>query len=197
MAKRAQINPEVHARIKAPKRFTIVDKGEEAPKRLRGGQTLYHQCFLEMVYKLSLLACSDEDLARIFEVERGTLQDWYKTKDGFADAVQAGRDIADANVAHSLYKRAIGYSHPDVKIFYDKDTGNVVEVPFTRRYPPDTTAAALWLRNRRKGDWFQAPPPPNGDELPPPTIVYSPVTVRVQNVTPDPPKPSMVTIDVD
>lgn len=197
MGKRAQINPDVYAHLATPKRFTIVEKGGEPPKRLRGGQTVWHESFLELVYKLCLMSCTDEDLARIFEVKRDTLARWYREKEGFADAVQAGRDIADANVAHSLYKRAVGYSHPDVKIFYDKDTGSVVEVPFTRRYPPDTAAAGLWLRNRRHGDWFQAPPPqdPN-NEVQAPTIVYQPVTV-VQNVTPTPPKPSMVTIDVE
>ena len=197
MGKRAQINPDVHARMAAPKRFTIIEKGGEGPKGPVGRPTVYHEAFLELVYKLCLMSCTDDDLARIFEIKRSTLQNWYTEKEGFADAVQAGRDVADANVAYSLYKRAVGYSHPDVKIFYDKDTGNVVEVPFTKRYPPDTAAAAMWLRNRRKLDWVHTPQPQApGDEAQAPTIIYQPVTV-VQNVTPTPPKPNMVAIDIE
>jgi len=197
--KRAKINPDIHARMRNPTRVIIVDKGKAGPPPTsgRGRQSLYHEAFLELVYKLCLMSCTDEDLARIFEVKRETVDDWYRTKDGFRDAVEAGRDIADANVAHSLYKRACGYSHPDVKIFYDKDTGNVVEVPYTRRYPPDTGAAALWLRARRSAEWFKPlPAPDHSEDMPAPTIIYNPVTL-VQNVTPTPPKPNLVPIDVE
>jgi len=33
------------------------------------------------------------------------------------------------------------------------DDGGVVQVPYEIEYPPDTQAASLWLRNRRKQDW--------------------------------------------
>ena len=33
------------------------------------------------------------------------------------------------------------------------DDGGVVQVPYEIEYPPDTQAASLWLRNRRKRDW--------------------------------------------
>jgi len=54
-------------------------------------------------------------------------------------------------VARSLYQRAIGYSHEDVDIrVVDKE---IVKTKIVKHYPPDVTAASLWLRNRRPDLW--------------------------------------------
>ena len=45
------------------------------------------------------------------------------------------------------YHRAMGYSHPEEKIFCSKD-GEVTRVMTTRHYPPDTTAFIYWTKNR-------------------------------------------------
>jgi hypothetical protein len=50
------------------------------------------------------------------------------------------------------HERACGYSHGAVKI-YRADDGWVIKVPCTVEYPPDTTAASLWLRNRQPRLW--------------------------------------------
>jgi hypothetical protein len=55
-------------------------------------------------------------------------------------------------VAESLLHRAKGYSHDAVKIFNDRETG-VTQVPYIERYPPDTTAAIFWLKNRQPAIW--------------------------------------------
>ena len=58
---------------------------------------------------------------------------------------------ADADVAASLYHRAMGYSHPEDKIFLHE--GKVVRAQTTRHYPPDTGAAMAWLKNRQGLYW--------------------------------------------
>ena len=45
----------------------------------------------------------------------------------------------------------MGYSHEAVKIF--NDGGQPLIVPYTEHYPPDTTAAIFWLKNRRPEQW--------------------------------------------
>jgi hypothetical protein len=62
-----------------------------------------------------------------------------------------GRDIADANVGKSLYDRAMGYSHPEDKIFVHN--GETIIVPTTKHYPPDTASAIFWLKNRQPAKW--------------------------------------------
>jgi hypothetical protein len=65
--------------------------------------------------------------------------------------VQDGRDVADADVAHSLHQQAKGFTHPDVKILQIE--GEAQEVPYNRYFPPDRQAAIFWLRNRRRKQW--------------------------------------------
>jgi hypothetical protein len=60
---------------------------------------------------------------------------------------------ADAEVAERLYRRALGYEHSSVKIFADPKTGAQLVVPYTERFPPDTTACITWLKNRRPDLW--------------------------------------------
>ena len=49
------------------------------------------------------------------------------------------------NVILKLYERAVGYSHPAVKIFNDKYAG-IVQADYTEHYPPDTAAAKLFVQ---------------------------------------------------
>lgn len=50
-----------------------------------------------------------------------------------------------------LYQRATGFSHPEEKVFLYYGKPKVV--PTTRHYPPDTTTAIFWLKNRDKENW--------------------------------------------
>ena len=51
----------------------------------------------------------------------------------------------------SLFARANGYEHDEVDIrVVDKE---IVQTPIRKYYPPDTTAAIFWLKNRRPDQW--------------------------------------------
>jgi|GEM_PF-3458004 len=57
--------------------------------------------------------------------------------------------ILTPDVMLKLYQRATGYSHEAVKILTVSVTGvgsHVEEIPYTEHYPPDATAAKLWLQ---------------------------------------------------
>lgn len=58
---------------------------------------------------------------------------------------------ADAVIAQKLFHRAKGYEHPEDKIF--NDSGKPLVVPTVKHYPPDTTAAIFWLKNRQPKKW--------------------------------------------
>ena len=105
----------------------------------------------DLARKFCMLGATDDDLARLLEVPRETIDAWLADGPGFAAAVKAGREVADATVAERLYARAVGYSHPAVKIF--QSGGEPLEVPYTEHYPPDIQACIFWLRNRRRRDW--------------------------------------------
>jgi hypothetical protein len=104
----------------------------------------------DLARKFCMLGATDDDLARLLEAPRGTIDAWLAQVPEFAAAVKAGRDAADATVAERLYARAIGYSHEAEKIFNNK--GEIVREPYTEHYPPDVSACIFWLRNRR-AEW--------------------------------------------
>jgi hypothetical protein len=105
----------------------------------------------DLARKFCMLGATNEDLARLLEVPRETVDAWLADVPEFAAAVKAGREIADATVAERLYARAIGYSHPAVKVF--QSGGEPLKVDYTEHYPPDVQACLFWLRNRRRQDW--------------------------------------------
>jgi hypothetical protein len=119
----------------------------------RGRPSLYRTEFAEVGYKLALLGLTDADMATFFEVDERTVNRWKIDHPQFCQSITRGKVIADAEVAASLYRRAIGYSHPAVKIFMPAGATEPVYAPYMEHVPPDTQAASLWLRNRRPGEW--------------------------------------------
>jgi len=117
----------------------------------RGRPTIFKPEYSDLARKFCMLGATNDDLARLLEVAGGTIDNWIADIPAFSTAVKEGRELADANVAERLYARALGYSHPAVKIM--QSGGEPLEVPYTEHYPPDTAACVFWLRNRRRQDW--------------------------------------------
>ena len=90
-------------------------------------------------------------LADFFNVTEQTINNWKLAREGFFESLKKGKLLADAKVASALYHRALGYEHEEDKIFQFE--GEPVIVPTIKHYPPDTTAAIFWLKNRRPSAW--------------------------------------------
>lgn len=112
----------------------------------------YDPSFAEQAAKLCRLGATDKDLADFFGVSESTLNLWKTEHPELSESLKEAKAAADAQVERRLYERACGYSHPAIKIFCNKDTG-VTEVSYTEHYPPDTTAAIFWLKNRKPSEW--------------------------------------------
>lgn len=116
-----------------------------------GRPTLYSEDHPKQAFKLCLLGATDKDLAEFFEVAESTINNWKHEHPEFLESIKRGKTQADAEVGTRLYERALGYSHPEEKIFQYE--GQPVRVNTTKHYPPDTTAAIFWLKNRQKEHW--------------------------------------------
>ena len=116
-----------------------------------GRPSKYRDEFADQAKKLCLLGATDEELASFFEVSRATISTWKIQHPAFLDALKAGKELADATIADSLYQRAKGYSHPDVHI--SNYQGVITVTPITKHYPPDPTSMIFWLKNRRPDLW--------------------------------------------
>ena len=116
-----------------------------------GRPTLYKEVYAEQAFRLCLLGATDEELADFFHIQVSTLNKWKKAHPDFVESIKKGKVEADSNVAESLYKRALGYSHPDVHI--SNFQGEITVTDITKHYPPDTGAAFIWLKNRQPDKW--------------------------------------------
>lgn len=107
--------------------------------------------FVEQARKLCLLGATDKELADFFEVDERTINRWKHDSPPFCQALKAGKEEADERVERSLYHRAIGYKHEATKFF--QAGCEILSREYVEHYPPDTTAAIFWLKNRRTDRW--------------------------------------------
>lgn len=107
--------------------------------------------YVAQAEKLCRLGATDMEIADFFEVEVRTLYRWKSENSEFCQALKAGKDEADDRVERSLYARANGYEHDEVDIRVVANA--IVQTPIRKYYPPDTTAAIFWLKNRRQKEW--------------------------------------------
>ena len=113
--------------------------------------TKFKQEFIAQAEKLCKLGATDMELADFFEVDVRTLQRWKCESEAFCHSIKAAKEIADDRVERSLFARANGYEHDEVDIRVVANA--IVQTPIRKYYPPDTTAAIFWLKNRKPKEW--------------------------------------------
>jgi hypothetical protein len=113
--------------------------------------TKYKPEYCEQAEKLCRLGATDIEIADFFDVEVRTLYRWKGEHEQFCQALKAGKEISDERVERSLFARANGYEHDEVDIRVV--SGAIVQTPIRKYYPPDTTAAIFWLKNRKPAEW--------------------------------------------
>lgn len=118
--------------------------------RNTGRPSQYLPEFAALAKNYCLLGADDAKLGELFEVSVRTINRWKAFPD-FAAALRQGKDAADAEVAVALYRRATGYSHPDVHV--SNFQGEITVTNIVKHYPPDTNAATWWLKNRQPKQW--------------------------------------------
>lgn len=116
-----------------------------------GRPSKYKPEFAGQAEKLCKLGATDAEMADFFQVTISTISLWKVKHSEFSDALKLGKEVADRRVEEALYNRALGYSHEDTDIRVVD--GAIMETPMIKHYPPDTTAAIFWLKNRRPDEW--------------------------------------------
>lgn len=97
------------------------------------------------------LGATDIEVADMLDVSVRTLHYWKAQRPELVAAMKTGKAASDDRVERSLFSRATGYEHDEVDIRVVKD--RIVKTPIRKFYPPDTTAAIFWLKNRKPAEW--------------------------------------------
>lgn len=130
----------------------------------------YKPEYANQVYKICLLGLIDTQIAQFFDISVRTLNNWKKRYPDFRDGMWRGKTIADAEVAHALYRLACGFSYTETKVIMLKDAQGerVIQTFEVMKYmPPNVQACKFWLTNRRPQDWSYTPKylPPSGQNV--------------------------------
>jgi len=116
-----------------------------------GRPTAYKPEYAEQAKKLCALGATDAEMANFFSLAISTINLWKIKHPEFSESLNLGKEVADKRVVEALYQRAMGFSHEDTDIRVVD--GAIMETPMIKHYPPDTTAAIFWLKNRRPDQW--------------------------------------------
>ena len=143
-----------------PQWYSIPMRAPKATKRGRGRPSLYPTKVapkLKRIREATAQGATRKEIARICGISTFTLS---KHSDQFlelSEALRGGDSEAVALVEAALFKRAMGYSHPAVKIMsvpQGDGMGSAIEkVEYTEHYPPDTPAIEFFLSNRDPEHW--------------------------------------------
>lgn len=128
-----------------------------------GRPTKYKPSFNRQAEKLCKLGATDKELADFFNVNEDSIHTWKKKYPKFSESLNAGKILADMNVANKLYTRAIGYKVREVTFEKIDSKENIEATPeglivkgdvyrkkiVVKEQAPDTTAQIFWLKNRR------------------------------------------------
>lgn len=117
----------------------------------RGRKSCFNEKVRETILRLLKEGRTEADIAEVVGVSTRTLTNWKGKHQELLLAVREAKLTADELVEASLFQKALGYSHPEEKIFCNE--GMIVTHDTTKHYPPDTQAAMFWLRNRQPERW--------------------------------------------
>lgn len=99
---------------------------------------------------------TEEQIAKNCGCSRTTLKDWKKRFPTVLAALKKGKEPVDIEVENALLKRALGYKYLETKKEYEY--GQLAKETVTEKImPPDTTAIAIWLNNRKPDSWRRNP----------------------------------------
>lgn len=116
----------------------------------------YHD---DWAWSLALKGATDDEMAAAFGISRRTFLRWRKEHESFDEAIERGKNAADAKVEKSLYQRALGYTVTDEEKVVEMDQdGNVKPIrikTIKKHITPDTMAMMYWLNNRSRKYWNQ------------------------------------------
>lgn len=111
----------------------------------------YVQPKLEDIKKWAESGATEKEISTALGIALSTFSDYKNKYSELSDALRAGRQNVILEIKAALYKKAIGFKYEEKRGV--KKDGKITNVEMYERYqPPDTTAAAMLLRNYDK-DW--------------------------------------------
>ena len=106
----------------------------------------YVKPYLKQITEWAKSGATEKEISAALGIALSTFSDYKNKYSELSGALRAGRQTVVLNIKAALYKKAIGFEYEEMRGV--KKDGKVVSAEVFKRYsPPDTTAAAMLLRN--------------------------------------------------
>lgn len=112
--------------------------------------------YLERITQWCRSGATEAEICKKLHVGVSTLQVYKGQFPALLEALRVSKDVADDNVEASLYNRAIGMEVKETTVHVFADSDNKTrkyQKTVTKQLPPETSAAFIWLKNRRPAKW--------------------------------------------
>lgn len=118
----------------------------------RGRPSKYYQNVqphLEQIREWAKSGATEKEICDALDIATSTFYEYKKQYLELSSALHAGRMNVVLNIKAALYKKAIGFEYEERRgVKKDGCNGDQMVTEIYKRYcPPDTTAAAMLLRN--------------------------------------------------
>jgi predicted transcriptional regulator len=97
----------------------------------KGGPGKFQSEYIEIAARLCERGLTDEDIAEVLGVSERTIHSWKLRHEEFAAALKRNKELANAIVEASLFKRANGFEHE-----VEKATASGKKVTIKEYFPP-------------------------------------------------------------
>ncbi len=131
-------------------------KATKKKAKKNGAPTKYSKAMCAKVFKLAASGLYNPAIATRLGISTATLHNYMNLYPDFLEAMEGGRELADAKVENVLYKMALGYKHTVEKpmvISDGKGGTKIVNQKYVEEVPPKFSAISFHLRNRKPKEW--------------------------------------------
>ena len=99
---------------------------------------------------------TNEEMCLLLGISPDSWYTYMKQYNQLNDIVTAGKSVIDNRVENAVLKTALGFEYEEIKTIIEEDRNGKkrTRIEKTKKYmPPNPTAQAFWLKNRKKDEW--------------------------------------------
>ena len=99
---------------------------------------------------------TNEEMCVLLGISPDSWYTYMKEHNELNNIVTAGKSVIDNRVENAVLKTALGYEYEEIRTVIEEDRNGKkrTRIEKTKKYmPPNPTAQAFWLKNRKKDEW--------------------------------------------
>ena len=99
---------------------------------------------------------TNENMCELLGISPDSWYTYMKEHDELNIIVSAGKALVDNQVENAVLKSALGFEYEEIRTIIEEDRNGKkrTRIEKVRRYmPPNASAQAFWLKNRKKDEW--------------------------------------------